>query len=236
MNWRTQISPWSSRLYSRNNTNALLSLAFLREQGRNRNLWENTATSYQHIFRLWEIYSYISSLHPISYELRLIRRNPRQISSFHVRFCTFEFWTLLYLLYVQVMDKLMILSTPATLNTPFILRAGFTFVGTIISNNKSKLRQFLFYFLISHHSFTHSLTHGAEPFLRSCQLCCYSRTSQHFMEPGGSSPRSHKPSTGHYPEPDGSNPYHNNNNNNIAIYSLPLTYDMIEISKFYIPY
>jgi hypothetical protein len=25
----------------------------------------------------------------------------------------------------------------------------------------------------------HSLTHGAEPFLRSCQLCSHSRTSQH---------------------------------------------------------
>jgi hypothetical protein len=31
------------------------------------------------------------------------------------------------------------------------------------------------------HSLTHTLTHGAEPFLRSCQLCSYSRTSQHFM-------------------------------------------------------
>jgi hypothetical protein len=29
----------------------------------------------------------------------------------------------------------------------------------------------------------HSLTHGAEPFLRSHQLCSYSRTSQHFREP-----------------------------------------------------
>jgi hypothetical protein len=57
------------------------------------------------------------------------------------------------------------------------------------------------------HSLTHSLTHGAES-LRSCQLCSYSRTSQHFMEPGGSSPPSHKPSTGPYPEPDRSNPYH----------------------------
>jgi hypothetical protein len=27
--------------------------------------------------------------------------------------------------------------------------------------------------------------HGAEPFLRSRQLCSYSRTSQHFMEPEG---------------------------------------------------
>jgi hypothetical protein len=32
---------------------------------------------------------------------------------------------------------------------------------------------------------THSLTHGAEPFLRSFQLCSYSRTFQHFMEPEG---------------------------------------------------
>jgi hypothetical protein len=47
------------------------------------------------------------------------------------------------------------------------------------------------------------LTHGAEPFLRSCQLCSYSRTSQHFTEPGGSWP----PSTGPYPKPDRSNPY-----------------------------
>jgi hypothetical protein len=37
----------------------------------------------------------------------------------------------------------------------------------------------------------HSLTHGAEPFLRSRQLCSYSRTSQHFMGPEGP-----------YPEPD----------------------------------
>jgi hypothetical protein len=29
---------------------------------------------------------------------------------------------------------------------------------------------------------THSLTHGPEPFLRSRQLCSYSRASQHFME------------------------------------------------------
>jgi hypothetical protein len=36
------------------------------------------------------------------------------------------------------------------------------------------------------HSLTHSLTHGTEPFLRSCQLCSYSRTSQHFMESEGS--------------------------------------------------
>jgi hypothetical protein len=61
----------------------------------------------------------------------------------------------------------------------------------------------------------HSLTHGAEPFLRSRQLCSYSRTSQHFMEPESSLPCSHGPSTAPYPEPDQSNPYH-------AILSLSL--------------
>jgi hypothetical protein len=54
----------------------------------------------------------------------------------------------------------------------------------------------------------HSLTHGAEPFLRSCQLYSYSRTSQRFMEPEGSLPRSQEPSIGPYSEPDQSNPCH----------------------------
>jgi hypothetical protein len=34
----------------------------------------------------------------------------------------------------------------------------------------------------------HSFIHGAEPSLRSCQLCSWSRTSQHFTEPEGSLP------------------------------------------------
>jgi hypothetical protein len=54
----------------------------------------------------------------------------------------------------------------------------------------------------------HSLTHGAEPLLRSCQLCSHSRNSQHFMEPKGSLPCSQEPSAGPYPEPDQSTPSH----------------------------
>jgi hypothetical protein len=55
---------------------------------------------------------------------------------------------------------------------------------------------------------TYLLTYGAEPFLRSCQLCSHSGTSQHFKEPEGSSPCSQDPSTGPYPELDRSSPYH----------------------------
>jgi hypothetical protein len=53
-----------------------------------------------------------------------------------------------------------------------------------------------------------SFTHGAEPLLSSCQLCSHSRTSKRFMEPEGSLPRSQDLSTGPYPEPHRSNPYH----------------------------
>jgi hypothetical protein len=44
--------------------------------------------------------------------------------------------------------------------------------------------------------------------LRSCQLCSHSRTSQHFMEPGGSLACSQEPSTGLYPGSDRSRPYY----------------------------
>jgi hypothetical protein len=50
--------------------------------------------------------------------------------------------------------------------------------------------------------------HGAEPFLRSRQLCSYSRTSQHVTEPEGSLPCSQGPTTSPYPEPDRSSSCH----------------------------
>jgi hypothetical protein len=53
-----------------------------------------------------------------------------------------------------------------------------------------------------------SLSHGAQPFLRSRPFCSNSRASQHFMEPERSLPRSREPSTGPYPKLDQSNPYH----------------------------
>jgi hypothetical protein len=53
-----------------------------------------------------------------------------------------------------------------------------------------------------------SLTHGAEPFSRSRQLRSHSKTSQRFMEPESSLPRSQEPVTGPYPESNRSNPYH----------------------------
>jgi hypothetical protein len=52
------------------------------------------------------------------------------------------------------------------------------------------------------------MTYGAEPFLRSRQLCSYSGTSQYFIEPECSLQCSQEPSTGPYPEPHRSSPYH----------------------------
>jgi hypothetical protein len=53
----------------------------------------------------------------------------------------------------------------------------------------------LLVFLQSLHIGIANQLHGAGPFLRSRQLCCSSRTSQHFMEPEVSIPCSQEPST-----------------------------------------
>jgi hypothetical protein len=71
------------------------------------------------------------------------------------------------------------------------------------------LKYSTFYELLSKNdSSTTQFTHGAEPFLRSHQFCNYSRIFQPFVEPEGSFLCSQEPSTGPYPEPDKSNPYH----------------------------
>jgi hypothetical protein len=53
-----------------------------------------------------------------------------------------------------------------------------------------------------------SLVHGAESLLRNRELCNYSRTFQHLMEPQGLLTYPPELSTGPYPEPDQSNPSH----------------------------
>jgi hypothetical protein len=54
---------------------------------------------------------------------------------------------------------------------------------------------------------TYLLVYGAEPFLRSCKFCSYSRTSQHFMEREGSLSCSQEPSIAPYSAPHWSSPY-----------------------------
>jgi hypothetical protein len=65
---------------------------------------------------------------------------------------------------------------------PFINITPMTYFDIISS---SRGRQNLFSVFTVHRT-TISLTHAVEPFLRSRQLCSYSITSQHFMEPEAS--------------------------------------------------
>jgi hypothetical protein len=58
------------------------------------------------------------------------------------------------------------------------------------------------------HIFTLYFTYGAEAFLRSCQLCSHSGSSQFFKEPEGSLPCSQEPSIGPYPDPNRSSSHH----------------------------
>jgi hypothetical protein len=64
------------------------------------------------------------------------------------------------------------------------------------------------------------LTHGPEPFLRSPQLCSYSRTSQLFMEPECALSCSQELSTDPCPEPDQSNPIQSNPHHPISLRSI----------------
>jgi hypothetical protein len=76
--------------------------------------------------------------------------------------------------------------------------------GEVLKLKKKKFE----IFLVPTGTGTYLLTYGAEPFLRSHQLCSLSRTSQEFKEPEGSLPCSQEPSTGPHPQPDRSSSYH----------------------------
>jgi hypothetical protein len=67
-----------------------------------------------------------------------------------------------------------------------------------------------------------SSLHEAQAFLRSHQLCSYSRISQHFVKPEGPLPCSQEPSTGPYPMPKQSSPYTPTHLRSILILSIHL--------------
>jgi hypothetical protein len=85
--------------------------------------------------------------------------------------------------------------------------------------------------------FHYLLTYGAEPFLRRCLLCSHSGTSQDFKEPECSSPCSQEPSTGPYPEPDRSSPYHFHPISLRSILIYPPTYVLVFlVVSFFLPF
>jgi hypothetical protein len=80
-------------------------------------------------------------------------------------------------------------------------------VGFIMAGNENHVKTYLVTTHENAYMYTYLFTYAAEPFLRSCQLCSHSRTSQHFMESEISLPCSQEPSTGPYPKTDRSSPY-----------------------------
>jgi hypothetical protein len=72
-----------------------------------------------------------------------------------------------------------------------------------------------------------SQLHGDEPFLKSRQLCSYSRISQHFMEPESSLMCSQEPFTGPYPEPGQSSPFPSQHISLRSILILSTTYVLV---------
>jgi hypothetical protein len=97
-------------------------------------------------------------------------------------------------------------STSETPQRKFTLKTVTIMFAEILKN----LQHYMWYVpkTWSNTLYNHSLNHGAEPSLRSRQLCSYSKTSQHLMEPEDSLPCSQEPSTGPNPQPDQSKQYH----------------------------
>jgi hypothetical protein len=81
-------------------------------------------------------------------------------------------------------------------------------VRRVSRNTNYKLKTELVLLISIRFNNTYLLTYGAEPFLRSCQLCNHPGNSQNFKEPEGSSPYSQDPYTCSYPESDSYSLYH----------------------------
>jgi hypothetical protein len=78
------------------------------------------------------------------------------------------------------------LCSPSCTKSPWTELHGEKPTSTFLSYGPTGIYPMSFFNFLSMHYRYYSLTHGAEPFLRSRQLCSHSTTSQHFMEPEGS--------------------------------------------------